>query len=84
MSVHLLLLLIPPGQIGFLPVRQDLKINVVISTENEKNIFEEFNKLEDKTTDRITLVKSTNTPRKQKNKRHNRYSDISKTHIFSE
>ena len=29
-SVHLLLLLIPPGQIGFLPVRQDLEINVAL------------------------------------------------------
>ena len=60
--------------------KENLKINVLNSTEDEKNIFEEFNKLETKTAACISLVKSTKTSQKEKNKKHNRYSDIGKTH----
>ena len=58
--------------------KENPKVNVLNSTEDEKNIFEEFNKLETKTAACISLVKSTKTPQKEKNKKHNRYSDIGK------
>ena len=57
---------------------KDLKINVVHSTEDERNRFEEFQKLEEKVAHCITPFKSTKTSQKEKNAKHNRYRDIGK------
>ena len=60
---------------------EDLKINVVHSTEDERNRLEEFQKLETKVAHYITPFKSTKTSQKGKNAKHNRYRDIGK-YIF--
>lgn len=62
--------------------KEDLKINVVNSMEDEKNIFKEFQKLEAMVAKCVTLVKSTQTPQEEKNARHNRYADIGKEHTY--
>ena len=58
----------------------DLKINVVNSTEDERKIYEEFQKLEAKVDKIIAPLKSITTSRKEGNTKHNRYTDIGTTY----
>ena len=55
---------------------EELKINVVNSTEDERKIYEEFQNLEAKVNKIITPLKSITTSRKEGNTKHNRYTDI--------
>mgnify|MGYP001237512264 CR=1 FL=1 len=61
---------------------EDLKIDIVNSTKSERNRFKEFEKLEVRVAERITLVKSTSTSQEEKNKKHNRYADIGKAYCI--
>ena len=54
----------------------DLKKNVVYSTEDERRRFEEFKDLEAKVAESIAPVKTTETAREEDNAKHNRYRDI--------
>ena len=56
----------------------ELKQNVVDSTEDEQKRVQEFKKLEAKVDECITLVKMTNVSREEENAKHNRYKDIGK------
>ena len=60
----------------------DLKNNVVYSTEDERKRFEEFKVLEAKVAESITPVKSTEISREEDNARHNRYRDIGNQNII--
>ena len=61
----------------------DLKNNVVYSTEDERKRFEEFTQLETKVATSITLVKTTEVSREEDNAKHNRYRDIGKATIIN-
>ena len=61
---------------------EDLKVNLVHSTEDERKRFEEFKKLEAKVSHHIAPVKSTAIAQKEKNAKHNRYRDIGKHIIY--
>ena len=54
----------------------DLKNDVVYSTEDERRRFEEFKDLEAKVAESIAPVKTTDTAREENNAKHNRYRDI--------
>ena len=56
----------------------ELKQNVVDSTEDEQKRIQEFQKLEAKVDESITPVKMTNVSREEDNTKHNRYKDIGK------
>ena len=57
----------------------ELKNNVVESTNHEQNRLQEFQKLEVKVAESITPVKMTNISREEDNAKHNRYKDIGKS-----
>ena len=54
----------------------DLKKNVVYSTEDERRRFEEFKDLEAKVAESIAPVKTTEIAHEENNTKHNRYRDI--------
>ena len=54
----------------------DLKNDVVYSTEDERKRFEEFKDLEAKVAESIAPVKTTEIAREENNAKHNRYRDI--------
>ena len=56
----------------------ELKQNVVDSTQDEQKRVQEFQKLEAKVDECITPVKMTNVSREEENAKHNRYKDIGK------
>ena len=56
----------------------DLKNDVVYSTEDERRRFEEFKDLEAKVAKSVSPVKTTEIARKEDNAKHNRYRDIGK------
>ena len=60
----------------------ELKNNVVYSTEDERKRFEEFTQLETKVAATITLVKTAEVSREEDNAKHNRYRDIGKATII--
>ena len=60
----------------------DLKNNVVYSTEDERKRFEEFTQLETKVAASITLVKTAEVSREEDNTKHNRYRDIGKSNHY--
>ena len=62
---------------------EDLKNNVVYSTEDERKRFEEFTQLETKVAATITLVKTNDVSREEDNAKHNRYRDIGKEIIVN-
>ena len=59
----------------------DLKNDVVYSTEDERRRFEEFKDLEAKVAESIAPVKTTETAREENNAKHNRYRDIGNQHF---
>ena len=54
----------------------ELKQNVVDSTQDEQKRVQEFQKLEAKVDESITPAKTTNVSRGEDNAKHNRYKDI--------
>ena len=60
----------------------DLKKNVVYSTEDERRRFEEFKVLEARVAESIAPIKSTEISREEDNAKHNRYRDIGNHNII--
>ena len=54
----------------------NLKNDVVYSTEDERRRFEEFKDLEAKVAESIAPIKTTEIAREENNAKHNRYRDI--------
>ena len=59
----------------------NLKNDVVYSTEDERRRFEEFKDLEAKVAESIAPIKTTEIAREENNAKHNRYRDIGNSFI---